>query len=136
MSNIRLLNCSKLVINRKNNNDATFCCYDALLKDFWRCFVSFFKINYWFKFHVWYRSGLGLSCLVLELCKFSFIKDWPEFRISQYTPVQVFFNIWRLGWVRDTKFGTNVSKEILLNAAKRHRYSLYYFWVIKVTRTR
>ena len=136
MSNIRLLNCSKLVINRKNNNDATFCCYDSLLKDFWRCFVSFFKINYWFKFHVWYRSGLGLSCLVLELSKFSFIKDWPEFRISQYAPVWVFFNIWRLGWVRDTKFGTNVSKEILLNAAKRHRYSFYNFWVIKVTRTR
>ena len=90
MSNIRLLNCSKLVINRKNNNDATFCCYDALLKDFWRCFVSFFKINYWFKFHVWYRSGLGLSCLVLEFSKFSFIKDWPEFRISRYTPVWVF----------------------------------------------
>ena len=32
--------------------------------------------------------------------------------------IWVLSNIWRLGWVRDTKFGMNVSDEMLLNAAK------------------
>ena len=43
----------------------------------------------------------------------------------------VFPNIWKLGWVRDTKFGTSVSNEMLLNAAKCKGYSFYRFWVIK-----
>ena len=47
------------------------------------------------------------------------------------TPVWVLPNIWRLGQVRDTKFGTNVSNEMLLNAAKCQGYSFYRFWVIK-----
>ena len=40
-------------------------------------------------------------------------------------------NIWRLGWVRDTRFGTNLSNEMLLNAAKCQGYSFYRFWVIR-----
>ena len=32
-------------------------------------------------------------------------------------------NIWRLGQVRDTKFGTDASNEILINAVKYHGYS-------------
>ena len=47
------------------------------------------------------------------------------------TPKLVLLNICRLGPVRDTKLGTNVSKNMLLNAAKYQDYSLYYFWVIK-----
>ena len=43
---------------------------------------------------------------------------------------------WRLGWVRDTKFGTNVSDRKLLNAAKFQDYSFYRFWVIKWKPTR
>ena len=43
----------------------------------------------------------------------------------------VLLNIWRLGRVRDTKFGANVSNKILLNAAKCKRYSFCRFWVIK-----
>ena len=39
--------------------------------------------------------------------------------------------IWRLGQVRDTKFGKNVSDKMLLNAAKCQGYSFYCFWVIK-----
>ena len=35
------------------------------------------------------------------------------------TPVWILPNIWRLGWVRDTKSGTDVSKEMLLNAENR-----------------
>ena len=47
------------------------------------------------------------------------------------TPVWVSPNIWRLGRVRDTKFGINVSNKMLLNAAKCPGYSFYYFWFIK-----
>ena len=47
------------------------------------------------------------------------------------TAVWVLPNIWRLGQVSDTKFGTNVSNATLLNAAKYHDYSFYGFWVIK-----
>ena len=47
------------------------------------------------------------------------------------TPVRVLPNIWTLGQVRDTKFGTNVSSKILLNAAKCQGYSFYRFWVIQ-----
>ena len=36
-------------------------------------------------------------------------------------------NIWRLGQVRDTKCGTDVSNEILVNAAKCQGYIFYYF---------
>ena len=40
-------------------------------------------------------------------------------------------NIWRLGQVRGTKFGKDVSNKMLLNAAKYQGYSFYYFWFIK-----
>ena len=40
-------------------------------------------------------------------------------------------SIWGLGQVRDSKFGTNVSNEKLLNAAKCQGYSFCRFWVIK-----
>ena len=46
-------------------------------------------------------------------------------------PVWVLPNICRLGWVRGTKFGTNVSNEIFPNAAKCQGYSFCLFWVIK-----
>ena len=38
------------------------------------------------------------------------------------TPVRVLPNIWRLGRVRDTIFGTNVSNEMLQNATKCQGY--------------
>ena len=50
----------------------------------------------------------------------------PEMR---NTPVWVLPNIWRLGQVIDTKFGTNVSN--IMYAAKFQGYSFYHFWVIK-----
>ena len=43
------------------------------------------------------------------------------------TPVCVFSNIWRLGRVRDTKFGWNVFNEKLLNNEKCQGYSFYRF---------
>ena len=103
--------------------------YDVIAKIFSRCFVSLIKFSYWSKFHVSIITGL----LVLELWQFSFIKDWPEIG---NTPVWVLPSIWRLGQVGDTKFGTNVSSKVLLNAAKCQGYSFYRFWVIKWKPTR
>ena len=56
----------------------------------------------------------------------------PEIR---NTVVWVLRSIWRLGQVVNTKFSTNVSNKILLNAAKRQGYSFYRFWVIKAKPT-
>ena len=47
------------------------------------------------------------------------------------TPVLILPNIWRLGQVRDTKFGTNVSNIKLLDTAKCQGYNVYCFLVIK-----
>ena len=47
------------------------------------------------------------------------------------TPVWALLNIWKLGPVKDTKFGTIVSNETLLNAVKFQGYSFCRFWVIK-----
>ena len=40
-------------------------------------------------------------------------------------------NIWGLGWVEDTKVGTDVPNEILLHAAKYQGYTFYCFWILK-----
>ena len=72
-------------------------------------------------------SLMSISFLVLELWQFLFIKELtriPEIGVS----VWVLLNTWRLGRVRNTKFGTNVSNKMLLNPAKCQDYS---FWVIK-----
>ena len=63
---------------------------------------------------------------ILELSRFSFRN--PEIG---NTLVWILLNIWRLGQVRDTKLGTNVSNKILVSAAKSQGYSFYRFWVIK-----
>ena len=47
------------------------------------------------------------------------------------SPVWVSSNIWKLGQVRDTKFGMSVSNEKLLKVAKCCGYSFYRFWTIK-----
>ena len=46
------------------------------------------------------------------------------------TPVWVLPNIWRLGRIRDTKFGTNMFNEMLLNATKYRGYNFCLFRVI------
>ena len=46
-------------------------------------------------------------------------------------PVWFLSNIWRLGRVRNLKFGKDVSNKILLNTAKCQGHSIYRFWIIK-----
>ena len=57
-SGIRVPNCSKLAINRKNDNDIPICQHDAIVNFFWRCFVSFVKVSYWSKFTTFTVSEL------------------------------------------------------------------------------
>ena len=76
------------------------------------------------------RNFMSVSLLVLELWQFSFIRDWSGFRKSEIELSEFFPNIWRLGRIRDSTFGMNVSNKMLLNAAKCQAYSIYRFWVI------
>ena len=124
-----LSDCYKLVANRKNDNDATIFKHDIILKLFWRCFVSLVKFSYWSKFLVNIIIGSGVMTIY-------FYKELTRNPEIGNTPGWVFSNIWRLERVGDTKFGTDVSDEMLLNAAKCLGYSFYRFWVIKTKPTR
>ena len=73
-------------------------------------------------------SFMSISSLVLKLWQFPFTRGWPKIG---NTPVWLLPNIWRLGQVKDIKFGKTVSNKMLLNAAKCQGYSFYRFWVIK-----
>ena len=91
---------------------------------FWCRFISLVKFSYLPKFHVNTITGSG----VIIIFFYKRLTRNPEIG---NTPILVLPNIWRLGRVRDTKFGTNVSIEMLLNIAKCQGYSFYHFWVIK-----
>ena len=90
---------------------------------FWRYIVCLVKFSYWSIFYVNIITGSGLRTI--------YFYKWltRNLKIGNM-PVWVSSNTWRLGWVRDTKFDTNVSNEILLNAAKCQGYSFCCFWVI------
>ena len=121
---IQLPDCSKLVINRKNDTDFAICRHDVIVKFFWRYFVSRITFSYWSKFHVNIITGSGVMTIFFD----KGLTRNPE---MGNTTVRVFPNIWRLEQVRDIKFGTNVSNEMLLNATKCQGYSFYRLWVFK-----
>ena len=116
--------CSKLAKNPKNNNDVTIFRHDVIVKFFWRCFVSLVKFSYWSKFHVNIVTGSGIMTIL-------FYKRLTKNPEIGNTPVWVLPNIWRRGWVMDTKFGTNVSKEYYWMLQHARGYRFYRFWVIK-----
>ena len=95
-----------------------------MFKLFWIWFVSLVKFSYWSKFHVNIATGSG----VMTIYFYKGLTRNPEIG---NTPVWVLPNIWRLGQCRHTKFRTDVSKKMLLNATKYQGYSFYRFWVIK-----
>ena len=115
-SEIPLQGCSKLTINQKNDNVVTICWHDAIVKFFWRCFIPLVSFNYWPKFHVKIITASGV---MTDL----FYKGLTISLEISNTPIWVLLNTWRLGWVKDTKFGTDVSNEMLVNAAKCQSYS-------------
>ena len=122
MSGIRPPDCSELAKNPQNGNGTIFQ-HDIIVNFFWR-FVSLVKFSYWSKFHVSIITGSRIMAIF-------FHKGLTRNPGIGNTPVWVLPNIWRLGQVMDTKFGTNVSYRILLNAANFQGYSFYCFWVIK-----
>ena len=129
MSGIRPLDCSKLAKNPENDNDVTIFRHDVIVNFFWRCFVSLVKFSYCSKNHVNIITRSGIMTIF-------FYKGLTRNSDIGNTLIWVLPNIWRLGRVMDTKFGTNVSTRILLNAAKFQGYSIYRFWVIKGKPTR
>ena len=64
---------------------------------FWCCFVSLVKFSFWSNFHVNIITGFGIMTIF-------FYKRLTRNLEFRNTPVWVFPNIWRLGWVMDTKF--------------------------------
>ena len=124
MSGIRPPDCSKLTKNPKNDNDVTIFRHDFS--------SNFFDVLFLLSSLVTGPSFMSISSL--ELRKFLLIKDWLlDWRNLEIvnTPVWVLPSILRLGQVRDTKFGPNVSNKLLLNVPKCQGYSFYRFWVIK-----
>ena len=93
---------------------------------FWPYSVSLVKFSYWPKVHVNIMTGVTKIFTYKELIR--------NLKIAN-TTVWVLPSILRLGQVRDTEFGPNVSNKILLNAAKCQGYGFYRFWVIKETST-
>ena len=106
VSRILLLNSSKSAINWKNDNDVTTWRHCQI---FWRSFVSYVKFSYWCKFHVNIITGSG------SLATF-FYKGLTRSLEIGNTSIWVLRNVRRLRHVRDSKFGTNISNEMLLNA--------------------
>ena len=111
VSGIRPSDCSKLVRNPKNVNDVTIFLHDINVKIFWRCSVSPVKFSYWSNFHVSIISGSGIMTIF-------FYKELTRNPEIGNTLVWVLLNIWRLGRVMGTKFGTIFSNRMLLNAVK------------------
>ena len=91
---------------------------------FWRCFGSLVKFSYWSKFHV----NIITDSAVMTI---SFYEGLTKNLEIGNAPVWVLSNIWRLGQVRNAKFGMMVSNIMLLNAAKFQDYNFYRSWVIK-----
>ena len=60
-----------------------------------------------------------------------FYKELTRIPEIKNTPVWALSNICSLGQVKDSKFGTDFSNEMLLNPTKHQGYSFYRLWVIK-----
>ena len=128
MSGIWLFDYSKFAVNWENRNGVTIFWHDVI--------VSFFDIVLFvlsslvtdpnFMYIDMYIDITGSGVMTISFC-LGLTRN-PE---TRNTPVWVLSNIWRLGRVRNTKFGTNVCTKILLNDAKCQSYSFYYFCVIK-----
>ena len=116
--------CSKLLIICKNDNDVTICWYGVIIKIFWRWHVPLVRFSYWSKFHVNIRTGSGVMTIFI----YKRLTWNAEIR---NTPICVLLDIFRLGQIKITKFGTNICNKKLLIAAKPQGYSFYCFWVIK-----
>ena len=87
-------------------------------------FVSVVNFSYWSEFLLNIIHDSGVRTIF-------FYKELNRNSGSGNTSVWVLLKIWRLGRVRDTKFGTNFSDKMLLNAARCQGNSFKSFWVNK-----
>ena len=101
---------------RKNNNDFVICRHDDIVN--FLDFVVFLLSNLGAG-----PSFMSIFLLMLDLWQFLFLRSltWNPEIVN--TPVWVLSIMWRLEWDRDTRFGMNVSNEMLNNAAKFPDYS-------------
>ena len=120
MSGIRFLDCSKSTINWKNGNDVIICWHDVIAKFLWCCRVPLviLMVQVSCQYHYWFWSYFFISNLIRN----------PAIGNNL---VWVLSSICRLGGVRSAKFGMNISKENLLNAAKFQFHRFHRFWVNK-----
>ena len=116
---IQLPGCSKLTINQKNANEVLIFRHHVI-SIFFFFFISLIKFGCWSKFHVNNVTSSG----VMTILFYKRLTKNPEIGNNS---VWGLLNNWRLGRVRDTKFGTNVSNKMLLNVAKCQSYSFYRF---------
>ena len=79
--------------------------------------VSIFDVLFLFSSLVACPIFMSVSLLVLEIMTVFFYKGSTRNPEIGNTLVRFLPNIWRLGRVRDIKFSTDVSYEMLLNAA-------------------
>ena len=123
VQNLDLDGC-KLAINHKERQwHYSLPTDDGIVKFFRCCSVSFVKFSCWFKFHVNIMTGSGVMTIFI----YEGLTRDLEIRNTTFW---VLPSIWRLGWVRNTKFGTNVSNKMLLNDAKCQGYN-FCFWFIQ-----
>ena len=76
---MRLPDCSKLAINRKNGNDIKICWHDVIVKFFLTLFVCLLKFSYWYKFHLDIITSSGVMTIY-------FVRDWPEIQKLKIPP--------------------------------------------------
>ena len=115
--------CSKLAKNPKSDTDVIIFRHDVKFNSFLTfCFSC--QVCHCSKFHVNIITGSGIMTIF-------FYKGLTRNPDIGNTLVWVLFNIWRLGQVMGTKFGTNIPNKMLLNTAKFQSYSFYRSWVIK-----
>ena len=86
-------NCSKLAINRINDNDDTIFWHAFVIKFLSCCRVYLVKFSYWSKFHVSIITGFRIMTIFL----YKGLNRNPEIG---NTSLWVLANTWRLGRVR------------------------------------
>ena len=103
VSEIWLPDCFKLAINEKNDNDATISRNDVIVKFFDG--LLFLLLNL-----ITGPCLMSISITGSGVMTIFFYKELTRNLENGNTPAGVLPNIWRLGQVRDTKFGMNVSR--------------------------
>ena len=96
VSEIRVSDCFKSNINWQNNDCLIICRHDVISNFFSCCCISLVKFSYWSEFHdVNIITGSGVMTNFVG-------KRFDQIPRNQKYPAWVLFNIWELGWVRDT----------------------------------